>query len=246
MRIVGISGRKQAGKNTAANYINGDILKSKEMIEDFFIEKDGSLAVKTKDISGQAGYGIFDVTRKDPIFVEYAEKELWPYIKVYHFADPLKELAIGLFGLDAKLVYGSNEDKNQKTEFRWCDIPSGKDSDDNLSIREFLEYLGTTIIRKIKSNAWAEYTIKKIVADGSEVAVIPDVRFPNEVKAIKDAGGIVVRLTRDVFNSNFEAESALDKENYDWANFDLILDNEDLNIEQLCELLKCNSRIWSI
>lgn len=245
MKIVGISGRKQAGKNTVANYINGSILRDKEMISDFFIEEDGSLAVSTKDSLGQSGYGIFDVTRKDPTFVEYAEKQLWPYIKVYHFADPLKDLCINLFGLDAKLVYGSNDDKNEKTNFSWCDLPNGKDSKAKLTIREFLEYFGTCIIRKIKSDAWAKYTINKILSDNSEIAIIPDVRFPNEVQAIKDAGGVTIRLTRDIFHSDFEAESALDKENYDWSNFDLVIDNSNLNLDQLSQTLKIFSHIWS-
>lgn len=245
MKIIGISGRKQAGKNTVANYINGSVLRDKEMISDFFIEQDGSLAVNTKDTSGQIGYGIFDVTRKDTTFIEYAEKELWPYIKVYHFADPLKDLAIKLFGLDSKLVYGSNDDKNEKTDFSWCDLPSGKDSKEKLTIREFLEYFGTTIIRRIKSDAWAKYTTNKIVSDNSEIAIIPDVRFPNEVQVIKDAGGSVIRLTRDIFHSDFEAECALDKENYDWSNFDLVIDNSNLDLDQLCQTLKVFSHIWS-
>lgn len=245
MKIIGISGRKQAGKNTVANYINGSVLLDKGMVSDFFIEEDGSLAVNTKDSSGQTGYGIFDVTRKDATFIEYAEKQLWPYIKVYHFADPLKDLAINLFGLDSKLVYGSNDDKNEKTDFVWSDLPHGKDSKEKVTIREFLEYFGTTIIRKIKSDAWARYTINKILLDNSEIAIIPDVRFPNEVQAIKDAGGSVIRLTRDIFHSDFEAESALDKENYDWSNFDIVVDNSNLNIDQLCQTLKVFSHIWS-
>lgn len=245
MKIVGISGRKQAGKNTVANYINGVVLTEKGMISDFFVEQDGSLAVSTKDNSGQVGYGIFDVTRKDPVFIEYAEKELWPYIKVYHFADPLKDLAINLFGLDSKLVYGSNDDKNQKTPFKWSDLPGVNSSEENLTIREFLEYFGTSIIRKIKSDAWAEYTIRKILSDNSEIAIIPDVRFPNEVEAIKNAGGKVIRLTRDIFNSDFEAESALDAENYNWSNFDLVIDNSNLDLEQLFETLKIYSHFWS-
>jgi hypothetical protein len=245
MKIVGISGRKQAGKNTVANYINGVVLSNRGMISDFFIEQDGSLAISTKDNSGKVGYGIFDVTRKDQVFVEYAEKELWPYIKVYHFADPLKDLAINLFGLDSKLVYGSNDDKNQKTPFIWSDLPSGNASEENLTIREFLEYFGTSIIRKIKSDAWAEYTLKNILSDNSEIAIIPDVRFPNEVDAIKKAGGKVIRLTRDIFNSDFEAESALDKKNYDWNNFDLVIDNSNLDLNQLFETLKIYSHLWS-
>jgi dephospho-CoA kinase len=49
MKIIGISGKKQAGKNTVANYINGYILKSMNMVNDFYIDSNGKLIVQTKD-----------------------------------------------------------------------------------------------------------------------------------------------------------------------------------------------------
>ena len=46
-RIIGISGRKQSGKSTTANYINGDILLQREMVQNFEIDEDGKLLIKT-------------------------------------------------------------------------------------------------------------------------------------------------------------------------------------------------------
>jgi len=40
----------------------------------------------------------------------------------------------------------------------------------------------------------------------------------------------VIRLTRDLHNSSHISETALDKENYDWKNFDYVLDNQNLTI----------------
>ena len=85
-KIIGISGTKQAGKNTVANFINGSVLKQMEMISDFKINLDGQLEIQTLDSSGHQGWGIFDVTRKDKDFIEYADLNLWPHIKIYHFA----------------------------------------------------------------------------------------------------------------------------------------------------------------
>jgi len=245
MKIIGISGRKQAGKNTVANYINGCVLKTRQMVNDFYIDEQGQLVINTEDSSGASGYGIFDVTRKDGAFVEYAEKELWPYIKVYHFADPLKDMAINLFGLNPKHVYGSNEDKNMVTELEWKHIPLSNKKAGSPTVREFLEHFGTKIIRKIKNDAWSRFSLNKIITEGSEIAIVPDVRFPNEVDAIKDEGGIVIRLTRDVFNSDAEAEKALDKEVFDWNKFDLVIDNQNMALEELCEMLKTNTMLWS-
>lgn len=244
VKIIGISGRKQSGKNTVANYINGQVLKERSMINEFVISDDGSLLINTQDITGASGYGIFDVTRKDNIFVDYAERELWPYIKVYHFADPLKEMAVSLFSLNKENVYGTNDQKNEKTDLRWEAMP---DNDENkegrMTYREFLEHFGTKIIRKIKNNAWCEYTINKILSEQPEIAIVPDVRFPNEVKSIKDNGGIVVRLTRNVFDSDSESESALDSTKFSWSNFDIILDNHNMTLDALCEELK-NNKFW--
>lgn len=245
MKIIGISGRKQSGKNTVANFINGHVLKQKGMINDFYIDDDGKLTVNTSDAEGNSGFGIFDVTRKDNAFIEYAERNLWPYIKVYHFADPLKELCIDLFGLNADHVYGNDDDKNQLTNISWDLLPNNSNKTGLISVREFLEYFGTKIIRKIKTNAWSEYTLKKILREQSEIAIIPDVRFPNEVEAIKSSGGHIIRLTRNVFDSSSEPESALDKNVFDWANFDSVIDNSNGTIQQLCDNIKNLSYAWT-
>lgn len=246
MKIVGISGRKQAGKNTVANYMNGYVLKNLEMIQDFYIDDNGKLAIKTSTMSGQTGYGIFDPTRKDSSFIEYAEKALWPYIKVYHFADPLKEMSIDLFGLKAEEVYGDDKQKNKKTDLLWQDMPDNtSNKEGKVTNREFLEHFGTKVVRKIKNNAWCNYTIKRIIREDSEIAIIPDVRFPNEIEAIKSAGGVVIRLTRDLYHSDAEPECALDYERYDWKNFDLVINNDNLSIELLCETLNTHKYIWS-
>jgi hypothetical protein len=246
MKIIGIAGKKQSGKNTVANYINGYVLKNMNMVSDFYIDENGKLIVQTVDANGDSGYGELDVTRKDKVFIEYASKELWPYIKVYHFADPLKEMAINLFGISQHDVYGSNDDKNKPTSLEWKNIPSGTKKSGSPTVREFLEHFGTKIIRKIKDDAWALYSIKKIILEEPSLAILPDVRFPNEVEAIHKAGGIVIRLTRNVFDSDAEAEVALDKDYFDWSNFDIVIDNSNLTIEELCEKLKSNNTIWSI
>lgn len=232
-RIIGISGKKQSGKNTVANYINGCILKSKNMIQDFDITNNGELEILTSNINGDAGWGIFDVTRKDENFLNYAEIELWPYIKLYHFADYLKHICVELFDLSPKQVYGTDTDKN-------TDTPYG------MTAREFLQYFGTNVMRKIKDTVWVDYTIKTIKSEKSSLAIIPDVRFPNEVRAIKDAGGIVIRLRRDIHNSQHECEKALDKDVFDWSKFDYIIDNNDITVQNLCTHLKTLSHIWSI
>jgi hypothetical protein len=246
MKIIGISGRKQSGKNTAANYIHGEVLQSLGMVEDFFINEEGQLAIKTMDASGANAYGILDVTRKDKEFTLYAEKEMWPYIKIYHFADILKEFAVNVFGLSHKQVYGSDSDKNTATDIRWEGVPCAeKNKSGNMTARELLQYFGTTIVRQIHDNAWVNSTINRIISEDSKIAIIPDIRFPNEVDIIKNNGGIVIRLTRQIEDSDHPSEIALDKNNYDWSNFDFVIDNKNISIPELCDELNKINNYWS-
>ena len=242
-RIIGISGRKQSGKSTTANFINGDMLLHREMIQAYHLDEDGKLVIKTNSDAG-AGYGVLDVTRKDKDFVEYAEKELWPFVKVYHFADTLKALSVQLFNIPPRNVYGDDEHKNKPLDYKWEDMPTETGKTGHMSAREFLQYFGTTIVREINNDAWVEATVANLQYEGSSVALIPDVRFPNEVEAIKKAGGVVVRMERDPFNDDHPCESALDRDVYDWSNFDIVIPNSVITIKQLCDELSKHTSLW--
>jgi hypothetical protein len=230
-KIIGISGRKQAGKNTVANIINGDVIKELNMVEEFSINNSGQLNIKTINKDGESGWGIFDVLRKDHEFLDYAEKSLFPYVKVYHFADYLKKISVELFDLTPQQVYGTDDDKN-------TDTPYG------MTAREFLQYFGTDVMRKIKDTIWVDRTIKTIEEEGSTVAIIPDVRFPNEVDAIHKAGGVCLRLTRDPFESDHACECALDHDKYDWDNFDGIVHNGEYKLPDLVQQLETFNWMW--
>ena len=233
MNIIGISGKKQAGKNTAANYLHGLVLKKMSMVEDFNIDSNGGLVIKT-EVAGDEEYGLLDVARKDASFVEYAHHNMWPYVKLYSFADGLKLLCMEFFGLSRNQVHGTDEDKNTKTRVRWWeDIPTWSNSSLNknrglMTSRELLQYFGTDIMRKMYENVWVDYAVKTITREKSNLAIVADVRFPNEVEAIKNAGGKVIRLTREFAEDSHSSENALDKENYDWSNFDYVVNNIDM------------------
>ena len=242
--IIGISGRKQSGKNTVANIINGEILKERNLIDDYKINDQGQLVIKTRDANQVEGWGVLDVTRKDEAFSEYADTQIWPYVKIYHFADYLKSICINLFGLSYQNVYGTDDDKNTDTDFKWSQMPTNKRKKGKLTVRDFLQYFGTELVRKIKNDAWVSSTLDIIKNEGSELALIPDVRFPNEVLAIKEQGGIVIRLTRDVFTDKHECESSLDQDSFDWDNFNhviewIVLEKLQHQIQNFVRSIKC-------
>lgn len=251
--ILGISGRKQAGKNTTANILHGMVLKEIGAVQDWNIGGNGELMIELAN-----GWGEFDVSRKDQAFVQYAEYNMWPYVKLYSFADSLKWICTELFDIPYDCVWGINEQKNQVQEhLRWENMP-GVISDSRfnsflldhkidlqaknivyheygpMTAREFMQFLGTDIMRKMYEPIWVNACIKKIKREQSQLAIIADVRFPNEAKAIEDAGGTMLRLTRKIYSEDtHSSEIALD----DYP-FSIIIDNGDEGIDYLTAEIK--------
>ena len=145
--------------------------------------------------------------------------------KIYSFADPLKQdICINILGLTYDQCYGSDDDKNTMTDLWWDGV--------QLTAREAMEIIGTKIFRALKTNVWADATINKIKKENVDLAIISDCRFPNEVEAVKNSGGINIRLDLDPFHSNSISENSLDQDVYDWSNFDIIIKNSKMTIEE--------------
>lgn len=233
--ILGISGKKQAGKTTIANIIHGEVLLVNNLIKDYNVNDKGKLIINTTNQQGADGWGEFDIERKDEQFVEYAHYNMWPHVKLYNFADSLKDMCINLFGFTYEQAYGTNEQKDQKVKhLLWKNMPRGKVSrkapKGEMSAREFMQFFGTEVMRKMHSDVWANACLNKITKEGSDLAIIADVRFPNEVDAINKAGGKVLRLERNVHEDDHDSETALDADNYDHDNFWHVLDNREMTI----------------
>jgi len=144
-------------------------------------------------------------------------------IKIYNFADCLKQdICIKLLNMSHEQCYGNDDNKNALTELEW----DGK----KLTARDAMQFIGTDIFRKLKQNIWADATIKKIQEEKPKLAIIADCRFPNEVEAVKNAGGIVIKLMLNPFNSDHDSETALDPKNYHQKNFDIVIFNNNLSI----------------
>lgn len=158
------------------------------------------------------------------------------------WADPLKRMIGDLFQIPDNWLWGTDEDKNNLTSVIRGNLPhyvGGNNFDQVLTVRELMQQFGTEIIRKMNSDAWVNASMAKLDREKLDFVVFIDTRFPNEVNAIKDRGGKVIRLTRneDSF-SNHESELILDRENYDWSNFDIVLDNKCMTLkEQEIELV---------
>lgn len=150
--------------------------------------------------------------------------------KVYNFADPLKkDICMNILGLTHDQCYGSDDHKNTLTNCIW--------ENKRLTAREVMQFVGTDLFRKLKNDVWVEATINKIFREKQNLAIISDCRFPNEVQAVKKVGGYIIKLTRDPYHSDHESEMALDEENYDQTNFDLIIDNRSISINDQNQMI---------
>ena len=64
---------------------------------------------------------------------------------------------------------------------------------DKPTYRAFLQHFGSEVMRGVNNNIWIDCTLSNCGKD----AIISDCRFPNEAKAIKERGGIVIKVVRD-------------------------------------------------
>lgn len=123
------------------------------------------------------------------------------YLVNYHgfrrdsFASTLKDAVSDVFGWDRVLLEGrtreSREWRDQIDDW-WADrlkIP-------HLTPRWVLQYWGTEVIRSgFHDDMWVASLENKMRSTKDDI-VITDVRFPNEIKAIHNAGGKVIRIKR--------------------------------------------------
>jgi hypothetical protein len=110
------------------------------------------------------------------------------------FANTLKDAVAAVFGWDRVLLEGRTKEAREWREQRdeWWSNRLGKD----ITPRHILQYWGTEVCRNgFHDDIWIASLENKMRKTGDNI-VISDVRFPNEIKSIKAAGGQVVRVVR--------------------------------------------------
>jgi hypothetical protein len=242
-KILAFSGSKQSGKTTRVNFLHGYEMKRTESIKIFEINENGNLVVNavTTNEKGEAseGMGVLDIERQDFEFAAYASQRIWPFVRSYNFATPLKRMCMNIFGLTQGQCYGTDDEKNTHTSVMWenlLDVLSLEHEHGPMTAREFLQYFGTDICRRIKSDVWTSICINDIIDDESELAIIGDCRFRNETDAVHEAGGKVIRLLRRPSDDKHSSENDLQ----DYDGFDHVIDNSDMTIEE------CNKELLNV
>ena len=129
---------------------------------------------------------------------------------ILHFADSLKDCCQGLlipFG-----TYDMSLQDTKKLIIPWM----GKE----YTVRNLLQDVGNAFRDSICQDFWIRIMLGKIKAiehnNEIDTILIPDVRYPNEYKMIKDLGGTVWRVDRKGIESmNHISETALDDYTFD-------------------------------
>lgn len=143
--------------------------------------------------------------------------------QILRFADALKEAACTIFGWDRAQL----EDltfKMSKDEF-WGETP-----------RVLLQRMGTEAMREnIRKDIWVKALERRIRDSAYTKIVIPDVRFVNEVEAVKAWGGYAVKVVRPNFTppnataQQLQHKSETELDTYDgW--FATVVNDGDLDL----------------
>lgn len=111
------------------------------------------------------------------------------------FAATLKDAVAAIFGWDRELLEGRTKESRawRETVDTWwanrLNLP-------HLTPRWVLQWWGTEVVRKsFHDDTWIASLENKLRNMRDDI-VITDCRFPNEIRAIKAAGGIVIRVKR--------------------------------------------------
>jgi len=137
------------------------------------------------------------------------------YLTTYHgfkrisFAASLKDAVASVFGWDREMLEGttktSREWREQKDDW-WSNR-----LDTEITPRWVLQYWGTEVCRKsFHEDIWVASLEHKLLKSKDDV-VITDCRFINEVNAIKNAGGITIRVIRGENPNWYDAAIAFNK-----------------------------------
>ena len=170
------------------------------------------------------------------------------------FAGTLKDAVAAVFGWDRELIEGRTPEARawrEQVDEWWAErlqMP-------HLTPRWILQHWGTEVCRQhFHDDIWIA-ALQSRLAKRSDHTVISDVRFPNEIKAIKEQGGKIVWIQRgelpswhimaakanagDLYAQTKLKELGVHASETSWVgtNFDSILDNNG-SIESLYTQLK--------
>ena len=139
--------------------------------------------------------------------------------KTIAFADPIKEGVKIMFDLTEEQVNG---DLKEVVDQRWGRTP-----------RNFLQTIGTDLCRNtFGQDVWIKRMKMEIEKKMSQKAdiIVSDIRFPNEADAVKDMGGILIKITNPRIQT--KKDGHISEKLIDQIKYDKLIVNDKETVEQ--------------
>ena len=149
------------------------------------------------------------------------------------FAASLKDAVASIFGWNREYLEGSTKTsrawREQKDE--WWSNRLGME----ITPRWVLQYWGTEVCRNnFHTDIWVA-SVEHRLLNSKEDIVITDCRFSNEVAAIKNAGGVAIRVQRGLNPEWYDSAIAYNRGpngNVSWALSKMQLDNMKIHASE--------------
>lgn len=237
-KIIGLAGRKQSGKNTSFNCMKLWIPDAQEFA---FADPLKRMCIDILGLEERQAYGS-DADKNEEI--SHLLWENFP-VKAWQYPDGNITTETPDFQRLTFSDYAALE-LGQLAAYDKYTSGFPKPAKGPMTARQVMQFWGSEIFRKAYGGVWIDATLRKIRKSGCEFAVITDCRFPNELKAIQDEGGKVIKLTRNIFpNDNHPSETAFDEDKFNQELFDAVLDNRLMDVSDQCESLYAILRRWN-
>lgn len=189
--IIGITGKAQSGKDTACRIVQ---------------------LINTVDYDCACSEGEGEKYILDNVDNILPITCMW---EKHAFADKLKECASIILGVP-RFMFESGEFKESFTS-----LPLSNKEGEPMTNREFLQYFGTEVGRSIDKDLWIKALMYSYGRDKESHWIVPDVRFPNEADAIRNAGGVLWKIEREGSGAgNHISEKLIDN-----IRVDIIIEN---------------------
>ena len=143
------------------------------------------------------------------------------------FANTLKDAVSAVFGWDRILLEGRTKEAREwreQVDLWWANRLGLPD----LTPRWILQFWGTEVCRKsFHDDIWIA-SVENKLRNSKDNVVISDCRFPNEIQSIKNAGGLVIRVSRGNEPEWYRSAEIVNKgptRNLSWASNKAMLEN---------------------
>lgn len=158
-------------------------------------------------------------------------------IRTYGFqkcslADPIKNIAKSIFDFSDEQLWGPSHKRNE-VDVRYGTTP-----------RHVLQTLGTEWARSVYPLIWIECFLRKVRQFPHTNFVVADVRFENEVTALRQAGATLLRIVRpkpQLFGAAAEHPSEREQDSVPDSAFDHVIINDGSIADLGLKVLNCGA-----